>query len=236
MSIVVLCRHGETEWNTQKRFTGWSDPPLSDLGRQQALRAGRDLAERGISVDRVYTSVLVRAVETAAIMLATRGDHHVPRISDWRLNERHFGRLEGMTKVEVSKTWDRASRTMWRDDELAIPPPLRTEEPAHPLHDPRYSHVPSVLLPGSESRDQTARRVLEFWHECVIPDLEVGKCVMVVAHLGPLRIVAGHLHQIRSEGSMPEEWGHAEPAVCTPGPLSCCTQVDRRGGARPQAC
>lgn len=214
VTTLVLSRHGESEWNARRMLTGWSDPPLSARGEQQARLAGARLAARRVVVDRVYTSALSRATQTARIMMAAAGARSVPVAADWRLNERHLGRLEGLTKAEVAAMWGNERRKEWRDDHLSRPPSLDPEDPDHPRHDPRYRHVPAARLPGAERGCDTAARVLEFWYERVIPDVLLGRSVLVVGHLGPLRVLADRLPLRPSGESTPCDWPHAQPLVC----------------------
>ena len=236
MTVVVLARHGETGWSSQERFTGWADPPLTLRGEEQASRAGHALRDQGVVVERAYTSALTRAERTARIMLAASGAGGLPAAVDWRINERHLGRLQGMTKCEVTDIWGRELRRSWRDDAEARPPALHRDHPDHPCHDPRYDHVPAGRLPGAESRHETAERVLEFWHERVIPDVVDGRNVLVVAHLGPLRALADHLKVLRSDRHPPSRWDHGEPHVCTLAPDSCCDPSFGRPRPRSRAC
>ncbi len=191
MSVLVLVRHGETEWGRLRLFTGWSNPPLSLRGEMQARQAGTGLAGL-VAIDRVYTSLLQRASETASILLAVAGAA-APVEADWRLNERHLGLLEGLSKEEVRATWGNEKRKIWRDDDGARPPVVPGDDLRHPRHDPRYRHVAAHLLPGAERGSETTERVLEVWHERIAPDVLAGRGVVVVSHLGPLRVLARHL-------------------------------------------
>lgn len=225
MTVVVLTRHGQSQWNSRRLFTGWSDPPLSEEGEHQARHAGAALAARQVTIDRVYTSLLSRARQTASIMLAVAGAHPVPVATDWRLNERHLGRLEGLTKAQVAARWGNDRRKRWRDDHLSRPPSLDPEDTGHPRHDPRYRHVAPDRLPGSERELDTAQRVLEFWHERAVPDLLVGRNVMVVSHLGPLRILARHVSWPAPEGAPLVHWPNAEPLLWRVPTHRCCEQA-----------
>lgn len=217
MTLVVLTRHAESEWNSQRRLTGWSDPPLSAKGAGQARHAGERLASFAVSLDRVYTSMLDRATQTAATMMAAAGARRsVPVESDWRLNERHLGRLEGLTKAEVTAAWGNERRRMWRDDTLAWPPPLDPDDPDHPRRDPRYRNIPTNRLPAGERGIDVDTRVLDFWRERIVPDISAGRNIMVVTHLGPLRVLARHLGC--SGQSQPRmKWPNAELVLCQVG-------------------
>jgi 2,3-bisphosphoglycerate-dependent phosphoglycerate mutase len=199
VTTLIVVRHGESRWNARGLFTGWGDPPLTDRGRRQAMQAGRHLAHRSAVDDRidpvqaVHTSQLDRTRETAAILLASAGLVDVPIRHDWRLNERHVGQLQGLSKRQVVQRWSNGDRKRWRDDPSAWPPPLSRADPRHPVHDPRYQGVLPDHLPGAERTCDTERRVLTYWHQAVLPDLRAGHAVLVVSHLGPIRIILRHL-------------------------------------------
>lgn len=226
MTVLVLARHGESTWGRRGLFTGWSDPPLSAAGERQARAAGTTLTARAGDIDRVYTSVLARATRTAALLAGADGRESVIE-TDWRLNERHLGMLEGLSKADVVATWGNAARRAWRDDAEARPPCLDPDSPRHPRHDPRYRHVPAARLTGGERGVEMAMRVLEIWHERVFPDLLAGATVMVVAHLGPLRVIAGHLgHRAGGERA---HWPNAAPLVLPLPGRACCALAPRGG-------
>lgn len=214
MTVLVLTRHGESEWNARRLLTGWSDPPLSEQGAAQARRAGAHLAALRVPIDRVYTSFLTRAAQSASIMLSAAGSPSVPVEADWRLNERHLGQLEGLTKAQIKSTWGNDLRKRWRDDEQARPPSIDPEDPRHPRHDHRYRNVPVEQLPGGERVCDTASRVVDFWRERVIPDFLAQRNVVVVTHLGPLRILSPLCCGSGDGKRPPVHWAHAEPVVC----------------------
>lgn len=229
MTVLVLTRHAESEWNSRQLLTGWSDPPLSDQGVHQARRAGAVLAARRVTVDRVYTSLLVRSMQTASIMLSAATAPAVPVVADWRLNERHLGRLEGLTKAEVSAAWGDERRRRWRDDDGSRPPSLGPGDPGHPRHDRRYRHVPADRLPGGERGSDTARRVLEFWHDRVVPDVLARRTVLVVSHLGPLRILADHLRRPPPAAApLGRDWPNGQPLLCHVASRPCCPEAGGR--------
>ncbi len=223
MTLLVLARHAESDWSAAGRLTGWSDPPLSIRGERRAYEAGGDLAALGVAIDRVYTSLLRRATQTASITLAAAGARPAA-VADWRLNERHLGRLEGLTKAEVIANWGNERRRQWRDDALSRPPPLGVGDPSHPRRDPRYRHVPADQLPDGEPRRDADLRVLAFFHERVVPDLGAGRTVLLVAHLGPLRALAHHLGCLPPGGSPLAAWPHAELRHCQVAAGACCQQ------------
>lgn len=193
MTRLVLARHGESEWNARELLTGWGDPPLTRRGKAQAAAAGRRLLVEGGRIDVVYTSLLARARETAQIMLGACGAHGTATRTDWRLNERHLGALEGLSKQEVRARFGNAARRRWRDDADHAPPALDTLDPRHPRADTRYRDVPDADLPNGEDRVAAFRRVIAAWHDAVLPDLLSGRRVLVVAHQGPLAAISQHL-------------------------------------------
>jgi 2,3-bisphosphoglycerate-dependent phosphoglycerate mutase len=222
VTTLILVRHGQSQWNARSLFTGWGDPPLTDRGRRQAQESGRQLASRVDGDNRVdplevvHTSQLARARETAAILLASAGMGDVPVRHDWRLNERHLGQLQGLTKRQVVERWSNRDRKRWRDDPSARPPALPRADPRHPIHDPHYRGVPCAQLPGAECACDTEWRVLAYWQHAVLPDLRAGRCVMVVSHLGPIRSILRHLS---CQPAGPAEWtpvGHSELLVLHP--------------------
>ncbi len=193
MSALVLVRHAESQWNARGLLTGWGDPPLTRRGRAQAAAAGRHLAAGGAGFDVVHTSALSRAQESAALICAATGGTDLTIHSDWRLNERHLGALEGLSKAEVSQLFGNPARRRWRDDPRALPPPLDPGDPRHPRRDPRYACLADRQLPNGEDADAAGRRALAAWHDAIVADLRAGRRVLVVAHQGPLGALAGHL-------------------------------------------
>lgn len=188
----MLVRHGESEWNARGLLTGWGDPGLTTRGIRQAADAGRRLAGAGIRIDRAHASALRRAGDTARHLLGAAGCPSTPVQSHWQLNERHLGALEGLSKDELRRQWDRDERRRWRDDPLALPPPLDPGDRRLPRHDPRYRHVPPGELPNGESRRQAEVRVLGVLH-AVLAGAAPAAAVLVVSHQGPLRAILEHL-------------------------------------------
>lgn len=211
-ATLVLLRHGRTPWNDEGRFTGWEDPPLSAGGQGDAGRAGTVLASTGLRVDAVFTSLALRTTATARLALAALGDPHVATTADWRLNERHFGSLQGLDRATATERHGRKALRRWRHDDLAAPPPIPATDPRHPRHDPRYVHVPPELLPGSESLADLAARTLACWRDQIGPSLAGGRTVLVVGHCHGLRALVAHL-TTGAGGALP-------PTFDAPGSLS----------------
>ncbi|PZS16957.1 MAG: 2,3-diphosphoglycerate-dependent phosphoglycerate mutase [Acidimicrobiales bacterium] len=200
MSTLVLLRHGQSTWNAEGRFTGWADLDLSLLGEDEAAAAGDLLrAEPTLGPDVVHTSVLTRAVRTANLALDQMGRSWLPVRRHWRLNERHYGALEGLDKKETAARHGAEQIKIWRRS-WAIPPPLlEPGDPRHPSHDPRYAGVAPDLLPGGEALADVVARMLPYWHDAIVPDLMAGRRVLVVAHGNSLRGLVKHLDRISDE-------------------------------------
>lgn len=196
---LVLFRHGSSEWNLSNRFTGWADIPLTEEGLAQADEAGKKLAAAGLQFDEVHTSVLYRTQQTASRLLAAAGHAEIPHFSDWRLNERHYGQLEGMLKQEIFAAWgEENSRRWWRGYSEA-PPPLDMDDPRHPRYAPQYAALEQALLPRSESLADCQRRVLSYWHEVLVPAMMANKKLLVISHGNTLRGLVMHLQKISPE-------------------------------------
>jgi 2,3-bisphosphoglycerate-dependent phosphoglycerate mutase len=196
---VVLLRHGHSEWNLSDRFTGWTDIPLTAVGLAEADAAGRRLAQAGFAFDEAHGSVLQRTRQTAEVLLAAMGTPEVPFFATWRLNERHYGALQGMNKREIFATWgEEASRRWWRGYE-APPPALELDDPRHPRFDPRYAALAPEQLPASESLRDCQRRTLPYWHEVLVPRLREGRRLLVVSHGNTLRGLVMYLDGISAK-------------------------------------
>ena len=191
--MLVLLRHGHSEWNLADRFTGWTDIALTEVGLAEAAAAGQRLARAGLAFDAVHVSALRRTRQTAEAVLAAMGVRGLPLLADWRLNERHYGALQGMNKTEIFATWgEAASRRWWRGVEAA-PPPLADDDPRHPRFDPLYADVPAPQLPASESLRDCQRRLLPYWQTVLVPALQAGQRLLVVSHGNTLRALMMHL-------------------------------------------
>jgi len=194
---LLLCRHGQSDWNLKNLFTGWQDVDLTEKGIQEAIDAGRLLAELGYEFDVAYTSVLKRAIRTLWYMLDELDQMWIPVIRDWRLNERHYGALQGLNKAETAAKYGDEQVHIWRRSYDIPPPPLDDDDERHPSHDPRYKGIDG--LPGAESLLLTLERVMPCWNERIAPDLKAGKNVLVAAHGNSLRALVKMLDQVSDE-------------------------------------
>lgn len=199
VSILVLLRHGKSTWNQEKRFTGWTDVDLTAEGEDEARGAGRSLRQSGIDPDVVHTSVLVRAVRTATIALEEAGRTWIPVRRHWRLNERHYGALQGYTHAEMAEKYSPEQVHTWRRSYDVRPPLLEASDERHPLHDERYRGIPPDALPGGECLADVVARMVPYWHDSIAPDLAVGRIVLVSAHGNSLRALFKHLEGIPDE-------------------------------------
>jgi 2,3-bisphosphoglycerate-dependent phosphoglycerate mutase len=196
---MVLLRHGHSEWNLADRFTGWTDIPLTEVGLAEAAAAGRRLAQAGFAFDEVHGSVLRRSRQTSDVLLAAIGTPEVPYFASWRLNERHYGALQGMVKREIFATWgETASRRWWRGY-VESPPPLDVNDPRHPRFDPLYAGMNPDDLPASESLRDCRQRMLPYWNDVLVPRLLEGRRLLVVSHGNTLRGMVMHLDGFSAE-------------------------------------
>jgi 2,3-bisphosphoglycerate-dependent phosphoglycerate mutase len=202
MYTLVLVRHGESEWNKENRFTGWTDVPLSETGKNEALKAGELLYEKGFTFDLACTSVLKRAIETLNIILSSTNLEWIQVIKDWRLNERHYGALQGLNKSETAQQYGDEQVHLWRRSYDILPPLLDREDPRFPGHDPRYKHVPPDRLPASESLELTVKRVTEMWEDSITPDILRGKKIIISAHGNSLRALVKYLDKMTDKDIM----------------------------------
>jgi len=193
---LVLVRHGQSIWNVENLFTGWTDVDLSDLGRREAREAGRLLIEEKLAVDIAFTSVLKRAIRTLWIMLDEMDRMWIPVERSWRLNERHYGALQGLDKAQTVARHGEQQVKIWRRSYDTPPPALAESDERHPRFDPRYASVDPSLLPGSESLKDTLARVQPFWKDRIAPELKAGRNVLVVAHGNSLRAMVKMLDEI----------------------------------------
>jgi 2,3-bisphosphoglycerate-dependent phosphoglycerate mutase len=184
---LILVRHGQSIWNMENLFTGWTDVDLSELGRREAAAAGLQLLRDNISIDVAFTSVLKRAIRTLWIMLDQMDRMWIPVERSWRLNERHYGALQGLNKAQTVEQYGQAQVQIWRRSYDIPPPPLDAKDKRHPRFDPRYANIDSSLLPATESLKDTLERVLPFWESRISSDLLAGRNVLIVAHGNSLR-------------------------------------------------
>jgi 2,3-bisphosphoglycerate-dependent phosphoglycerate mutase len=187
MHKIVLVRHGESVWNEENRYTGWTDVALTEKGIQEAREAGRLLREGGYTFDIAYTSVLKRAIKTLWTVLEEMDLMWIPVVSSWRLNERHYGALQGLSKSESAAELGEEQVKLWRRSYDVPPPALKLDDPRHPSHDPRYSDFRPQDLPATESLKDTVERFLPYAQENIGPAVRSGKRVLVVAHGNTLR-------------------------------------------------
>lgn len=199
MYKIVLMRHGESQWNLENRFTGWTDVDLTDLGRDQARRAGELLKEKGFSFDLAYTSVLTRAIRTLWIALDAMNAMYVPVENHWRLNERHYGALQGLNKSETAAEYGDDQVLIWRRAYAIAPNPLALDDPRHPKFDVRYADLTPEQLPATECLKDTVERVLPFWDARIAPAIRSGKKVLIAAHGNSLRALIKHLDGVSDD-------------------------------------
>jgi 2,3-bisphosphoglycerate-dependent phosphoglycerate mutase len=196
MLRLVLLRHGESTWNKENRFTGWTDVDLSDKGREEAREAGRLMSAEKYEFDVAHTSVLKRAIRTLWIALDELDMMWIPVYRSWRLNERHYGGLQGLNKAETAAKYGDDQVKIWRRSYDTPPPPLTYEDPRHPSHDRRYADLKRAEIPLTESLKDTVARFLPHWHEVIAPDIKAGKRVLIVAHGNSLRALVKYLENI----------------------------------------
>ncbi len=194
MSTLVLLRHGQSQWNLENRFTGWVDVDLTEQGRAEAQAAGQLMRDEGLSFDVVYTSVLKRAIRTLWIALDEMDLMWLPITRSWRLNERHYGALQGLNKAETAAQHGEDQVKIWRRSYDIPPPPMPIEDPGHPVHEARYAALDARVLPGTESLKLTLERVLPFWFDEIAPQLKQGRNVLITAHGNSLRALYKYLN------------------------------------------
>ena len=194
---LVLCRHGQSDWNLKNLFTGWTDVDLTERGIEEATTAGRQLSELGVEFDIAYTSVLKRAIRTLWIMLDEMDRMWIPVVRDWRLNERHYGALQGLNKAETAAKYGDEQVHIWRRSYDIPPPELDREDDRHPAHDLRYRGLGE--LPATESLKITLERVLPCWNDAIAPQLRAGKNILIAAHGNSLRALVKMLDEISDE-------------------------------------
>jgi 2,3-bisphosphoglycerate-dependent phosphoglycerate mutase len=199
MTTLVLLRHGESTWNAKNLFTGWVDVELTDKGAAEAVRGGQLLLQRGIEPDVVHTSVLRRATQTANLALDAAGRPWIPVSRSWRLNERHYGVLQGKNKKQTLAEFGDEQFMKWRRSYDVPPPPLPDDSEWSQTADPRYAHLPPELLPRTECLADVVHRMLPYWYDVVVPDLQAGRVVLIVAHGNSLRALVKHLDAISDE-------------------------------------
>ena len=191
--VLILLRHGQSTWNLENLFTGWHDVPLSERGVAEAIDAGRLIKEAGLAPEIVHTSVLVRAIETADLTLGELGMTWIPVRRSWRLNERHYGALQGLNKAQTAERYGADQVKVWRRSYDVRPPDLDPSDDRHPSHDRRYASLPPEVLPSAECLKDVVERMLPYWYDAIVPDLLQHSCVLVSAHGNSLRALVKHL-------------------------------------------
>ena len=199
MFKLVLLRHGQSTWNLENRFTGWTDVGLTPQGETEAHNAGKLLKEGSFTFDLAYTSVLKRAIKTLWIALEEMELEWIPVINAWQLNERHYGDLQGLNKAETTAKFGAAQVKVWRRSYSTPPPPLRPEDPRFPGHDRRYAGLKPEELPLTESLKDTVARFLPYWHEVVAPQIRAGQRVVIAAHGNSLRALVKYLDDVSED-------------------------------------
>jgi 2,3-bisphosphoglycerate-dependent phosphoglycerate mutase len=199
MKRLVLVRHGESSWNLENRFTGWTDVGLSERGMQEALAAGRVLARDGYTFDVAYTSVLKRAVKTLWIVLEEMDLMWIPVHRTWRLNERHYGALQGLNKAETAAKYGEAQTKLWRRSYSVRPPALDPSDERFPGRDRRYAGLTPEQLPLTECLEDTVARFLPYWEDVIAPSIRRGERVLIAAHGNSLRALVKHLDRVSDE-------------------------------------
>lgn len=195
MKKLVLLRHGQSQWNLENRFTGWKDVDLTEKGESEARESGKLLKKNGFTFDIVHTSVLKRATRTMEICLSVMGLEKIPIQFNWRLNERHYGALQGLNKAETAAKYGDEQVHVWRRSYTTPPPKLDLNDERHPRYDERYANLAPDDLPASECLKDTVDRFLPYWHNIIKPDIDSGKRVLIVAHGNSLRALVKYLDQ-----------------------------------------
>ena len=199
MHTLVLVRHGQSQWNLENRFTGWTDVPLSPLGQQEALAGAKALMDAGYGFDLCFTSLLKRAIKTLDILLESMDLMWLPVAKSWRLNERHYGALQGLNKAETASKFGGDQVFIWRRSYDVRPAALELDDPRHPRFDPRYVGLTPEELPAVECLKDTVARVLPYWHDVLVPAIASGKRVLVAAHGNSLRSLVKYLDNVSDE-------------------------------------
>jgi 2,3-bisphosphoglycerate-dependent phosphoglycerate mutase len=199
MHRLILLRHGESDWNRENRFTGWTDVDLSQAGIEEARRAGQVLLEQGFTFDIAFTSVLKRAIRTLWIVLDVMDLMWIPVHRSWRLNERHYGALQGLNKAETAERYGEQQVKVWRRSYHTQPPALQISDPRFPAHDRRYTGLSDQELPRTECLKDTVARFLPYWHDSIASAIQAGKRVLIAAHGNSLRALVKHLDKISDD-------------------------------------
>lgn len=213
MAKLVLIRHGQSQWNLSNQFTGWVDVDLSDEGVKQAQNAGKLIKEAGIEFDQAYTSVLTRAIKTLHYALEGSDQLWIPETKTWRLNERHYGALQGQNKAEAAEKWGDDQVHTWRRSYDVLPPLLDADDEGSAANDRRYANLDPHIIPGGENLKVTLERVIPFWEDEIAPKLIDGKNVIIAAHGNSLRALSKYIENISDEDIINLEMATGEPVV-----------------------
>lgn len=213
MAKLVFIRHGQSEWNLENLFTGWVDVNLREQGEREAKEAGHKLKEAGIEFDQAYTSVLTRAIKTLHFALEESGQLWIPETKSWRLNERHYGALQGKNKADAAEKYGDEQVHIWRRSYDVLPPLLDANDEGSAANDRRYAELDPRIIPGGENLKVTLERVIPFWEDNIAPDLLDGKNVIVAAHGNSLRALTKYIENISDEDIMDVEMATGQPVV-----------------------
>ena len=212
MRNLVLLRHGESNWNQENRFSGWTDVGLTEKGMAEARSAGQLLQQEGYVFDVAFTSVLKRAIKTLWIALEEMDRMWIPVHNSWRLNERHYGALQGLNKAETAAKFGEAQVKIWRRAYATAPPPLADDDPRLEMGDPRYADIEPSEFPRTECLKDTVARFLPYWHETIAPAVKSGRCVLIAAHGNSLRALVKYLDDVSDEGHRRTQHPHGPAA------------------------
>ena len=215
MAKLVLIRHGQSEWNLSNQFTGWVDVDLSDEGVKQAKNAGKLIKEAGLEFDQAYTSVLTRAIKTLHYALEESDQLWIPETKTWRLNERHYGALQGQNKAKAAEKWGDEQVHIWRRSYDVLPPLLDASDEGSAANDRRYANLDPRIIPGGENLKVTLERVIPFWEDEIAPKLLDNKNVIIAAHGNSLRALSKYIENISDDDIMNLEMKTGEPVVYT---------------------
>ncbi|WP_105957230.1 2,3-diphosphoglycerate-dependent phosphoglycerate mutase [Apilactobacillus quenuiae] len=213
MSKLVLIRHGQSQWNLSNKFTGWEDVDLSDKGVEEAKEAGKLVKEAGLEFDYAFTSVLTRAIKTLHYVLEESDQLWVPETKTWRLNERHYGRLQGLNKKETAEKYGDEQVHIWRRSYDTLPPLLSADDEGSAVNDRRYADLDPNIIPGGENLKVTLERVMPLWVDQIAPKLLDGKNVIIAAHGNSLRALSKYIERISDDDIMDLEMKTGEPVV-----------------------
>ena len=210
---LVIIRHGQSQWNLENRFTGWTDVPITEVGRQEAIDGAKALVAGGYDFDECYTSVLTRAIQTLHVALEEMDRLWLPVTKDYRLNERHYGALQGLNKAETAAKHGDEQVFIWRRSYDIPPPALTADDERYPVNDPRYRGLPKEIVPLTESLKMTIERVLPYWEAEIAPKVRAGRRLIISAHGNSIRALVKHLDGLSNDEITKVEIPHGTPLV-----------------------